>query len=305
MQKIKLIGTDLSVSPVCLGAAGFGSRIDRDTAFAMLDKFVAAGGNFIDTANIYARDRVVGISRSEEVLGAYLKARPGNPLVIATKGAHYDLTTRADRVNRSDIEADLDESLRTLGLDCIDFYYLHRDDPKIPIEAIVDILEGFVKAGKIRYYGGSNYTLERLLRARRYAAENGMQGFSAVSNYWTPATENEGCPRSADKTLVTCTEQDLAPFAELGIPFIPYSSTARGWFAKGPENAGEKLNAVYDNETNRALRQVILAKAASEGCPAQAALLRWMGEHGREVGLSIIPITSCNTMEQLEEVLQF
>ena len=305
MEKLQLKGTQLMISPVCLGAAGFGKRIDKDDAFAFLDTFAAAGGNFIDTANIYARDQVVGISRSEEVLGAYLKARPNNSLVIATKGAHYDLKTREGRVTRAAIHADLEESLRTLGRDHIDFYWLHRDDPSLPIEVIVDILEDLVKTGKIRYYGGSNYTYERLTRAMQYAKENNLQGFSGVSNYWTPAVENPGCPRSADTTLVTCTEENLAAYAELGLPFIPYSSTARGWFAKGPEVADDKLNAIYDNSTNRRLREIILKKAHEENCPPQAALLRWMFEHGEQLGLQIIPITSCNTIEQLKDVIQF
>ena len=84
MRQIKLKGTELTVSEICLGAAGFGKKLDKDTAFDFLDRFVAVGGRFVDTASLYARDNAAGISRSEEVLGLYMKSRPDSPLTIAT-----------------------------------------------------------------------------------------------------------------------------------------------------------------------------------------------------------------------------
>ena len=217
MIKTKLSGTDLSVSPVCLGTAGFGRKIDRETAFDFLDRFTDRGGNFVDTASLYARDFEASISRSEEILGEYVKTRPHKQLLIATKGGHYDLKTKEKRVNKACITADLEESLRTLGKETIDLYGLHRDDPDIPVEEIVDMMEEFVKAGKIRYYGASNYTLERLARAKKYAESIGALGFSAVSNYWTLLKENEGFPLSSDNTLVTWRNCDLAGATELGL----------------------------------------------------------------------------------------
>jgi aryl-alcohol dehydrogenase-like predicted oxidoreductase len=305
MRLVKLFGTELEVSPVCLGAASFGRRLDRDTAFEFLDRFVAAGGNFIDTASLYCRDFEAGISRSEEIIGQYLKERGGSPLVVATKGAHYDLKTKEKRVNRACIEADLDESLRTLGKETIDLYWLHRDDTDKPVEEIVDIMEGFVRAGKIRYYGASNYSFERLTAANKYAKASGGRGFCAVSNYWTMLKENEGFPLSADSTLVGWKNSDLKRVSELGIPLIPFSSTAKGWLAKGVDNATERLNLVFDNAENRALREEMIKKAESEGCPLQTAFLRAMSKYGEDFGLQIIPITSCGSISQLEELLEF
>lgn len=305
MKSVKLYGTKLTVSELCLGTAGFGKRLDKETAFDFLDRFVLAGGNFVDTANIYARDAEAGISRSEEVLGLYLKERPSSPLIIATKGAHYDLKTKEKRVNKTCITADLEESLRTLGKECIDLYWLHRDDPEMPIEDIVDIMEGFVKAGKIRYYGASNYSIERLAKAKEYAKSTGVQGFSAASDYWTMLKENEGFPLSSDNTLVTLRNADLESFSALEIPLVPYSSTAKGWLAKGAENAGENLNLSFDNEENAALRQEMIKKATEENCPLQTAFLRTMSKYGEPFGLQIIPITACSNSSQLEELLKF
>ena len=84
-------------------------------------------------------------------------------MIVATKGAHYSFENPGrSRVNREDIRADLDESLRTLGTEVIDFYWLHRDDPEKPVEEIVDILEEMQKEGRIRYFGFSNYRTDRL-----------------------------------------------------------------------------------------------------------------------------------------------
>ncbi len=303
MKRILMNKTDLTVSEICLGADHFTTVGDKNTAFALLDRFVAVGGNFVDTANLYARDYTVGISRSEELLGEYRKARPGVELVIATKGAHHDITTKESRVTRACIAGDLDESLRTLGLDHIDFYWLHRDNSAIPVEEIVDMMEEFVKAGKIRFYGGSNYTLERIRQADAYAKAHGLQGFSGISNHYTPAVELEGRPFYTDPTLVTNIKEELPEAAKLGLAYIPYGSTAKGWFSKSLKGeASERAANAFDHEINRALRSELVKKAEAESIPVQTALLRYMIEQGREMGLQIIPITSCSKKEQLDEV---
>ena len=305
MKRVRLCGTELFVSEVCLGAANFGKRIDRDTAFDFLDRFSDAGGNFVDTASLYARDFEAGISRSEEILGAYLKERPHSPLVVATKGGHYDLKTHEKRINKKCVTADLEESLRTLGRETIDFYWLHRDDTDRDIEEIIDMMEDFVREGKIRYYGASNYTLKRLLEAKKYAESAGVRGFSAVSNYWTMLRENDGFSLSSDNTIVTWRNADLEDVSRLGIPLVPFSSTAKGWVAKGAENTSDKLNLVFDNRENRAFREEVIKKAADVSCPLQTAFLRTMSRYGENVGLQIIPITACSDLSQLEELLEF
>lgn len=143
--------TDLKLSNLCLGGAGFGDRLNLEQSFEILDAFVRAGGNFIDTANIYCR-WVPGLENcSEIVLGEWLKARGAyRDVVIATKGAHYlfDTDEKISRVNEKEIRKDLEESLKTLGADVIDFYWLHRDDESRPIEEIVDILEKLKQEGR-------------------------------------------------------------------------------------------------------------------------------------------------------------
>ena len=164
MQYIQLNNTDLNVSRICLGTAGFGDKSDPEKSFEVLDAFVRAGGNFIDTANVYCKWLEGHGNCSEQIIGKWLKDRgAAGKVIVATKGAHYSFEDPSrSRVNRKDICADLDESCRTLGTDVIDFYWLHRDDQEKLVEEIVDILEDLQKEGRIRYFGFSNYRTERL-----------------------------------------------------------------------------------------------------------------------------------------------
>ena len=164
MKYIQLNNTDLNISPICLGTAGFGDKSDLEKSFEILNAFVRAGGNFIDTANVYCKWLKGHGNCSEQIIGKWLKeSGMQGKVIVATKGAHYSFEDPGrSRVNKEDIRMDLDESCRTLGKDEMDFYWLHRDDPEKPAEEIVDILEELKKEGRIRYYGFSNYRTERL-----------------------------------------------------------------------------------------------------------------------------------------------
>lgn len=292
--------TGLEVSEICLGADRFGTVFTREQAFDLLDRFREVGGNFVDTANIYARDMQAGFSRSERILGEYLKARGKDSLVVATKGGHPNpATMHTPRLNRVEIERDLDESLLSLGLDVVDIYYLHRDDPAMPIGEILEILEEMAHKGKIRFYGASNYARERLEESVRYAEHNGLQGFSVVSNMWTPAKEN--VPLSGDDTLVRFNDSELGFFAEHGIPFAPYSSTAKGWFAKkAVGNVPERLAKVFENAEN----DLLFDRLMSRGKPVQTALLEYICDDELKSDAQIIPVTSVTRFEQLDDLLK-
>lgn len=292
--------TGLNASEICLGADRFGTVFNRQQAFELLDRFRDAGGNFVDTANIYARDMQAGFSRSEQILGEYLKSRGRDSLIVATKGGHPNPSTmHTPRLNRVEIEHDLDESLLSLGLDVVDIYYLHRDDPAMPIGEILEILEEMAVKGKIRFYGASNYTRERLEESVKYADEHGLQGFSIVSNMWTPAKEN--VPLSGDDTLVRLKNSELEFFAKFRIPFAPYSSTAKGWFSKkAAGNVPDRLANVFENAENDSL----FDRLSSRGKPVQTALLEYICDDELNSGAQIIPITSVTRPEQLGDLLK-
>ena len=234
MKKKKLFGTDLTVSNICLGGANFGAGLDEAQAFEILDFFAKSGGNFIDTANVYCKWIPGAGNSSEIIIGKWLRARNAyNTMVVATKGAHPCLDGREPhRVNHAAIIDDLAESRQALGLDVIDFYWLHRDDENLPVEEIIDMMERFVVAGDIRYYGASNFKLHRMEAAWEYSRKHNLQGFSAVQNQWALAAPDPDAPKYGDPTMIQNDDDFYTWHVNTRMPAIPYSSTAAGFFYK-------------------------------------------------------------------------
>src|SRR4051794_16206320 len=160
-----------AVSNLALGTMTFGTESDEEVSHAQLDTFVAAGGTLVDTADVYS----AGLS--EEIIGRWFANRPADitdPVVLATKGRF----PTGDAPNSSGLSARhltraLDASLRRLGLDTIDLYQVHAFDPYTPLDETIRTLDGFVRAGKIRYWGFSNFTGWQLTKAVHLARELG------------------------------------------------------------------------------------------------------------------------------------
>ncbi len=319
MKHIVLKGTDLKVSNICLGGGNFGEKLNRETVYKVLDAFVEGGGNFIDTANVYCR-WISGLANcSEEMIGEWLKSRDaGNKVIIATKGAHYDFKEpHISRATKEDIRHDLHESMKTLGLDRIDLYWLHRDDKNKPIEEIMDWMEELVKEGKIRYYGASNFNKERMEKARIYAGKNYLQGFSAVSNLWSAASVNPVYHTMRDATMELIDEASYEWHKQTKMPFIPYTSTANGFFEKlyraNPEvkegelltpaeelGLSDKLIKTYLNKRNLSLYEEFLAIHKENGASLIALSLAFLLNQPFEV----VPVSSVTKLEQLNGLLE-
>lgn len=184
-NRIQIPDTELSVFPVGLGTVDAGLRWDGVDADRIFDQYLDVGGNLIDSAHVYS-DWVPGeIARSERVVGDWLR-RSGkrDQVVLITKGGHPDMTPKvpdmfANRCTRQEMISDLNASLKQLGTDYVDLYFYHRDDRSIPIEEAVEIMQDFVREGKIRYYGCSNWSVERMKAADTYCKEKGYRGFIA------------------------------------------------------------------------------------------------------------------------------
>src|SRR5271165_1518701 len=149
--------TNLEASVLCLGTAEFGSVVEDSVSDTIINRYLEAGGNVLDTAEVYAEWIPGGSHRSEEFLGQWLRKRKSRDgLILSTKGAHPRLhSMHIPRMSKQDVESDLNSSLRRLGVDCVDIYWLHRDDVATPVEEILLMLEEFRKSGKIRYAGFS------------------------------------------------------------------------------------------------------------------------------------------------------
>ncbi len=275
MRYRQIPGSDLNPAVIAMGTGSLGSAVDRETSFRLLDAYLDAGGNFIDTAKIYADWLPGERSASEKTIGRWLAAR-GNrsQVILATKGAHPRLATMdVPRLSSRQITADLEASLRHLGVETIDLYWLHRDDPARPVEDILGTLNRLAAAGKIRAFGASNWKLKRLKEAQAWAAKHGQQGFIASQVYW-----NIGQPdpeRIADKTLVFMDLPAWRYHRDSGLAALAYTSQAGGYFIRRVrgEPVSDQLLSIYHLAENEARIQRIQALARQTGLsPAQISL---------------------------------
>lgn len=186
MKKNVIIpNTDLNVLPLGLGTASAGLNFDGQEADRLFDTFLYLGGNMIDTARVYSDWVKPEIGRSERVIGDWIhRSKKRHETVIVTKGGHPDMTVEnpdlhQNRMGREDMRHDLEASLRALKTDYIDLYFYHRDDINQSVEELTEVMEQFVREGKIRYYGCSNWNTERMEAADAYCKKMGYRGFAA------------------------------------------------------------------------------------------------------------------------------
>ena len=296
MNKIQMPGTNLSVSPLCLGTANFGAKLNQEDAERYLDYFFSQGGNFVDTAHVYG-DWVPGQrSLSEKMLGKALKTLRPKDVVISTKGAHYKVSAPdVSRVTPREILIDLDESLEFLQVDCIDLYFLHRDNPAVPVSEIVDCLDEQVKKGKVRYLGCSNWRVPRIRAALEYAEKTGKAAFAVNQLMWSMAKINQAV---LPPDYAAIDEETIAFTREKGMGIMCFTSQAQGYFTKRWQGAPLKtgVKKTYDNpENDRIFEQEI--KNLKTSADVTRHCLRYFSDQP----VTAVPIVSCSSMEQLAE----
>ena len=241
------------VSSVALGTAAFGSVLAKELSFRLLDSYVAAGGTFIDTAHVYADWLGGERSLSEKTIGAWLRERgESKRILVATKGGHPDMATALKpRLAHEEIIQDLDGSLKFLGLERIDLYYLHRDDPSRPVGEIMETLNSQIKLGKIGAIGCSNWQISRIAEAQDYAKTNGIAPFAVSQIFWSLAKANPGVFDS-DHALMD--DQAMKFYGERNLPVVAFTSQARGFFSKasdaGVSALKPELRTAFENPEN-------------------------------------------------------
>ena len=278
MKEIVIPKTELKVSALCLGGGPHG--VDPEESEKVLDYYLASGGNFIDTANIYGQWKPGGgVSVSERFLGKYIKSRKcRNRIVLDTKGAapHFD-TMHVPRVSRKDILHDIDDSLKNLQVDYVDLYWLHHDDEKISVEEIIDTLVALVREGKIRYFGCSNWNTARIREALDYSRKKKIPEFVGNQVMYNLAKYNQ--ERLDQEIMFGMTSEMYALHKKEGLAVMCYSSQAQGYFScadkedfmENPvyDNPGE----FYENEISRLRLKKVKVLAKKYQCdPTQIAL---------------------------------
>jgi aryl-alcohol dehydrogenase-like predicted oxidoreductase len=280
----------LETPPLILGGNVFGWTADREASFAVLDRFVAAGGTMIDTADTYsawAPGNKGG--ESETIIGEWLKRRGGrDDVLIATKVGF------AGGLGAGNIARAIDGSLTRLGTDYVDLYYAHRDAPDVPIPETMEAFDRLVKAGKVRALGASQYEADRLEQALDISAENGWTGYSVLQTWYSMVER----PKFEDSL------QDVVQRRGLGI--CAFFALANGYLTgkyRGPEDLGksvrgDRVEQYVSGNGPRVLAALDEVAAQCNATPAQVALAWTAAQPGVTA-----PLASARNPAQLEELL--
>lgn len=294
---------DMEISKIILGTDYFGTTVSEETAFRLLDIFVEAGGNCVDTARVYAAWLRGGKGASEKLIGRWLKTRKNREkMIISTKGGHPPLEKmKSSRLSRKEIESDLDESLGALGVDTIDLYWLHRDSVKIPVEDIMETLAVMVAKGKVRAVGCSNWRTDRIEKANQMAKQNGLVPFCASQIQWSLAASTPEAHE--DSTIVCMDEQEYKWYLNEGMPVMAYSSQAKGFFAcaatKGLKAINKKAFDRFCTPENIARLERVKEYSAKNGLTPSAVALGYILCNNTPA----TAIVGCKTEEQLLDTL--
>ena len=306
MRSFEIPGTGVKTSELCIGTDYYGKTIPEETAFRLLDMYRDAGGITIDTAHVYS-DYLPGAKHaSEKTIGKWLKQRVcREKLTIATKGGFPDLDDRTvSRLGRDEIRSDLEESLRCLGVDHVDIYWLHRDDPEKTVEELTDTLEEFRKEGLIRCWGLSNYSPGRMREALKICEKRKLAK-PPVQIKWGLALTAKGA--EYDPSLQEMSEEYYAFLRETGTVLFAYGAQAKGFFSKLCEEENGvftmepgKCKDRYFCEENIELFRQLKAEAGPLGMRPAALALRKMLEAPFPVAL----IAGSRTPEQMKLTLE-
>ena len=290
--------TGLIVSELALGTMQFGWTADEQTAFAIMDAYVEAGGNLIDTADVYTRwiDGNPG-GVSEEMIGRWMRAR-GNrhEVLVATKVRRRMWEgPNGEGLGRAHILRAVDDSLRRLQTDYIDLYQTHYFDAETPIEETMQVLDDLVRWGKVRYVGCSNYTAWRLVEALWASDRNGLVSFVSLQPHYNLVHRAEF-------------EQDLAEVVErYGLGVLPYSPLAAGFLtgkyrreAPPPDSErAERVHDLYYGQQAFALIDHLAELARTRRCSVAQLALAWLMAQP----LVTAPIIGANSLAQVQESL--
>lgn len=248
MKYVSIQGIDRCCSQIVMGTAAFTFRYEKDI-FRLLDTYLEQGGNTIDTARTY------GLEQSELVLALWIKSRQiRKDIIVVNKGCHHYIDKQGvhhpekRRVGPEFITRDLLESLDRMNVDFFDIYLLHRDDPGVPVDELMDVLQEHKDAGLIKAYGVSNWTTERIEEANRYASRKGFDGIVVNSPSLSLARINEprwfGCVYADDQYIRWHEKNQM--------PLLAWASQASGFFAGTiKDSVYSDIVRVYHNAANK------------------------------------------------------
>ena len=297
MKRRTLGRSDIEVSALCFGGNVFGWTVDEKTSFALLDKLLDHGVDFIDTADVYSRwvDGHEG-GESETIIGRWFKRSGKRSRVVLATKVGMDMGEGRTGLSAKWIEQSVEDSLRRLQTDYIDLYQSHRDDPDVPIDETLKAYDRLVQSGKVRLIGASNFSADRLRESLDVAARERLPLYQTLQPLYNLYDRGE-----FEGPL-----QDLC--VERGVGVIPFFALAAGFLTGkyrseadyGKSARGPRTIPKYMNE--RGLRILAaLDKVAAEAMakPAQVAIA-WLLTRPAVSA----PIASATSFEQLRDLVQ-
>ena len=296
MEKRRLGQSSLYIAPLAFGGNVFGWTADEKTSFALLDEFVAAGFNFIDSADVYSR-WVPGNQggESETIIGKWLKARGNRDKVIIATKLGIEMAPDKKGLSRGYMMQAVEASLRRLQTDTIDLYQSHRDDPDTPIEETLAAYAALIKQGKVREIGASNYGAARLAEALRISTAQGLPRYQSLQPLYN----------LVERTGFEGPLEELCLRENVGV--IPYYSLASGFLtgkyrasADAEGRARGSRVAKYMTEAGfRVVDALVDVAKRYNAAPAQIALA-WMAARPSITA----PIASATSVAQLREIMR-
>ena len=298
MKTIRIPGVEFPLSEICLGTAYFGERESDEAAFACLDYYYEQGGRFLNTAHEY------GLGASERVIGKWMRERGvRGEMAVTSKCGQDRRLPDWSTLRRSALLEDIDESLMRLGDDCIDFYLLHVDDEGVPVEEIITAMADMQRAGKVRHYGCSNWTVERMREADAVAADLGIERFvidEIEMNLAKSARKNDqDCCKWFDSKYE-------AYHSETGMAVGAYSPLVSGAFTRfirdgGVTNWNDDQLFLYNMPYNHeAARRVSAVSEATGFTPSQVQIGYILSQ---AFPFAVFAIVGARSVEQLEDSL--
>jgi aryl-alcohol dehydrogenase-like predicted oxidoreductase len=295
MEKRRLGRSDLHIAPLMLGGNVFGWTADEAASFALLDAFVDAGFDAVDTADVYSR-WVPGHTggESETVIGKWLKARGGRDKVIVATKLGMDMSGENKGLSAGYMVRAVEDSLRRLQTDYIDLYQSHRDDPETPLDETLEAYGRLIAQGKVRVIGASNFDAARLGEALKVSGAKGLPRYETLQPLYN----------LSDRAGFEGPLQDLC--VKEGVGVICFYGLASGFltgkyrseadFSKSPRGGGMKR---YMNDRGFRILAALDAVSAARGAtPAQVALAWLMAQPAIAA-----PIASATSRDQLTEIL--
>lgn len=291
MEKRQLGKSELHVAPLCFGGNVFGWTADEAMSFRLLDGFVAAGFNFIDTADVYSKWAPGHHGgESETIIGDWLKRRGRRDDVIIATKVGSEMGPRKKGLAKDYIARAVEDSLRRLGTDYIDLYQSHRDDPDTPVEETLAAYGALIEAGKVRAIGASNFTPERLADSLAASARHGLP------RYETLQPEYNLMVRDFETALAPlCAKHDIGviPYFGLASGFLTGKYRSKADLKQSPR--GEDVEAYLNERGFKVLAALDAIAEKRAATPAQVALAWLMTK-------VTAPIASATNLKQLDDI---